>query len=259
MKQENARFNTESSSPMASKPAFSLVELLVAVSIVAMLIGWLLPSLHAARLTARAVVCGSNVRQMAGAALAYTNNHEGWIFPMKAMFPGEGTRWWFGLEPQEGPTAEGARWLDRTRGVLWPYYEITDSIEVCPAFPLDSPHYKPKFTTNWTTYGHPLKLMNPVEPVRVQHLEQPSETVAFADAAQVNRFQKPATPAHPLFEQWHYLSRLDATVHYVHDTAANASIYDGHVRTLHPQFGLVDLFPEAPVGRPPADVRLQVE
>ena len=126
------------------------------------------------------------------------------------------------------------------------------------SFALDSEHYKRKFTTNWTTYGHPLKLMNPTEPVRVQQMTKPAETVAFADAAQINRFQAPATPTRPLFEQWYYVARAEATMHYVHDATANASMYDGHVRPLAPTSDLIDLFPEAPVGRPPKTIRLQV-
>ena len=237
---------------------FSLVEMLVTMAIAALLIGWLLPSLHAARLSARAMVCAANVRQMAQATLAYTTDHDGWIFPLKTTLPDEGTCWWFGLEPAGGPTQEGHRILDRTRGQLWPYYLIADTIEVCPSFALDSEHYKRKFTTNWTTYGHPLKLMNPTEPVRVQQMTNPAETVAFADAAQINRFQAPATPTRPLFEQWYYVARAEATMHYVHDATANASMYDGHVRPLAPTSDLIDLFPEAPVGRPPKTIRLQV-
>ena len=244
---------------IGDRNGFSLIELLAAVAIVVLVIGWLLPALHAARLSARSMTCGSNVRQMAVAALGYTADHDGWIFPMRETLPSAGTRWWFGLEPAGGPTQEGHRHLDRTRGPLWPYYGSPDSIEVCPSFAVDSDRYKPKFTTNWTTYGHPLKLMNPAEPVRLQRIVQPSEMLAFADAAQINRFQSPATPARPLFEQWHYLSRAEATMHYVHDATANASMYDGHVRTLEPMYGLVEIFPEAPVGRPPSTVRLQVD
>src|SRR4051812_50230899 len=61
--------------------AFTLVELLVVIGIVALLIGLLLPALSVARANSRAVACLSNLRQMAVAAQAYCNDHKG-TFPV---------------------------------------------------------------------------------------------------------------------------------------------------------------------------------
>ena len=64
--------------------AFTLVELLVVVAIIAILLALLLPTLNRAREHSRRIACASNLRQLAHALVLYGNDNGGW-FPSSSV------------------------------------------------------------------------------------------------------------------------------------------------------------------------------
>lgn len=80
----------ERACPGFCRPAFTLVELLVVIGVIAVLIAVLLPALRGARQNAQLVCSMSNMRQINAGALAYTyDNEENWpVIPIKEPAPG---------------------------------------------------------------------------------------------------------------------------------------------------------------------------
>lgn len=72
---------------MRTNKAFTIVELLVVISIIALLVSLLLPSLGSARSEARRTVCGSQLRQLGTAGVMYVDANGGvlpqadWCYP----------------------------------------------------------------------------------------------------------------------------------------------------------------------------------
>jgi prepilin-type N-terminal cleavage/methylation domain-containing protein/prepilin-type processing-associated H-X9-DG protein len=86
---------------------FTLVELLVVISIIAVLIGMLLPAVQSARESARRANCASNMRQIGLGLLNYESSHK--VLPSG----GEGTRY--------GAAAATTTFIDAKVGGAWEF------------------------------------------------------------------------------------------------------------------------------------------
>ncbi|OGV46738.1 MAG: hypothetical protein A2017_07130 [Lentisphaerae bacterium GWF2_44_16] len=70
---------------------FTLIELLIVVSVIVILIGILLPALQKAKQEAHKIVCKNNLRQIGFMVVEYVNDNNGTMCPYVALSP---TRYW---------------------------------------------------------------------------------------------------------------------------------------------------------------------
>jgi prepilin-type N-terminal cleavage/methylation domain-containing protein/prepilin-type processing-associated H-X9-DG protein len=89
--------------PSRMRKAFTLVELLVVIGIIALLISILLPALQGARQSAQTVQCLSNMRQIGLAFTHYSNEHNGWHLYMINYWARELDRARAGMAPSPRP------------------------------------------------------------------------------------------------------------------------------------------------------------
>jgi len=108
-----------------NRKAFTLVELLVVMAIIAVLISVLLPALHKAREEAEFLSCKTNLKSYGQAYLMYMEDNRGyfphngdWLYATN--LPGEYGPWRF---PDHEPD-----------GLLWPYLGRAGDVNMCPTF-----------------------------------------------------------------------------------------------------------------------------
>ncbi len=210
----------------------------------------LLPALTRGRVSAQQVQCASNVRQLGLAAHMYWDDNGGKCFRYGGVATNGGQLYWFGWI---GPGPEGQRALDLAQGVLFPYVRGR-GVEVCPSFNYVSAQLKLKAAGSSYTYGYNLFLSasSSQAPVDSTRLSRPAGLALLADAAQINTWQSPASPTHPLLEEWSYINgdTNQPNGHFRHSRRANVVFCDGHVglETMVP--GSLDMrLPDQFIGR----------
>jgi len=90
---------------MRRRRAFSLVELLIVIGVIAILIGLLMPTVARARESAQRTACLSNMRQLAGGFIQYCADNRG-FFPRPSQniiyTPEDWIYYQYGRDPAQG-------------------------------------------------------------------------------------------------------------------------------------------------------------
>lgn len=151
--------------PLSRRGAFTLVELLVVVAIIAMLIAILLPSLSRAKQQARAVKCQAHLRELGHGMIIYYNE-------------------WGNYPTHQWRLADGSRirWFNAMADALAGF-----DVQACPSTPECEVGRNNSYGYNYKYMGSTrdnLRDDNPFRPYEtfpVKHLRVPSKMIAFAD------------------------------------------------------------------------------
>lgn len=248
------RLRTQLFTPDGGK-GFSLLELLVAISIVAILSAMGLVAWKKIHASSSLAVSASNIRQLAAGGMAYLgdNNFTFWHYRTNDPANGSGTTWWFGFETTDSlRRPEGQRDFDAGKGPLANY--VPKGFRPDPSFAIGGRSFKPKYRNGYIGVGYNTLLgggflgRTPLK--RHTQLTDPAKVVVFFTSGQVNTFQRPASPKNPMLEEFYGIDEKEVTVHGRHGGKAMVAYATGNAGFLAIDESTRDKrSPEANIGR----------
>jgi prepilin-type processing-associated H-X9-DG protein/prepilin-type N-terminal cleavage/methylation domain-containing protein len=211
--------------------SFTLVELLVVISIISVLAALLLPALDRAVESARAAECQNNLRQFCVAAALYAIEQDG-SYPIAYFYettPVFISFSWDFTTSKDWSTTPATESVEA--GILWLGRVTAQGVHQCPSFEgshnwLADPHTGYNYNTSYIGHGSAESI---VAPATVTQPKKPAETALFGDgeyASGANKFMRApyANPGDAGFS-----GRSAGTQGYRHLERTNVGWCDGHV------------------------------
>jgi prepilin-type N-terminal cleavage/methylation domain-containing protein len=247
---------------MKTSRAFTLIELLAVMVILAALLTLLAPAALAIKRQTTLATSSNALRQLSIAAQAYLGENNGYFFRSRESLT-NGVQWWFGFESASSPKKEGRRLLDKSKGPLGPY--IADSAGNVSDFAFTSmgSSFKPKFKNGYFGFGVNTELTGgptgqETSKIRqINQLERPGQIALFSTCAQINTFQAPASVKKPMLEEFYFFNTTDCanTIHFRHASNALVAFADGSQREVSGNRSSFNpRLPSACVGKLPASM-----
>jgi len=211
---------------------FTLLELLVVISMVTLLTAILLPVLSKARQQGKAVMCLSNLRQMAIASQIYANGNDGY-YPIAYMYEFIDSKFiayaWDFTSIKDWATGE----QKILPGLLWQGKTI-EKIQQCPSFKgshnwFDDPYTGYNYNTSYIGHGSSESIVIPAKAVQVK---SPSDCALFGDgqySAGANKFMRAPWPSKA---DANFFGRSAGTQGYRHLGRTNVAYCDGSTRSV---------------------------
>lgn len=232
-----------------TEAAFTLVELLVVISIIAVLLAVLMPALSIARAQGKAVVCRSNIRQLFIANTGYATENNGYYVPAAKDFLINSTG---GYHRWHGVRQNSEESFDPLKGPLADYLG-DGKVKECPErikF-LKADNWNDSYEKGCGGYGYNQTYIGSriwqlgwnnkayEKTTQIVEITRPAETLMFADCAMVQMVKNEKDIIEYSFAQppfwlsngkpmrsWGYAS---PSIHFRHRNKANIAWADGHI------------------------------
>jgi prepilin-type N-terminal cleavage/methylation domain-containing protein/prepilin-type processing-associated H-X9-DG protein len=228
--------------------AFTLVELLVVITVLTVLLALLMPALSGARAQAWALVCRSNLRQLVLANSGYASENDGFYVPAaRDMWDNAGRYRWHGFRRSLGAP------FDPAQGPLAGYL-ADGQVKECPARVnfIKSSDWNTCFEQGCGGYGYNMAYVGSrlwdaavtgpqamqqayARTTSTHEVANPGQTLMFADTAMANNGDTLieysfAEPPFAIFGgQVMTDFRMSPSVHFRHGGRANVGWADDHV------------------------------